>query len=302
MVEIDATQNFRGSGVGSLQLDPEFDSSPEIHQPAETDRLQLLRAQNEEYLTDMWLKQDESLSESEIAERLQTLQQQTDISSRVINDIVTNNVELNFEQTMYVVTIYGEPGLITNGGHLASFHDCSTTTSQLTQLERSEGEISSYSDLHGGLTGAEIDELGKSLPEYAKYLKSSDFSGDFLEDLNNHKSESDRHKMLLAMRSLDYTPLSTETDSYSLGHIDETIQVGDVIYIQDPLMKEPFNTPSYHAMKVVGQNNDGQFVVMQIDAANPMGAELMTLEEIRETIIDPESRLDIYRRTDSQTP
>jgi hypothetical protein len=65
-------------------------------------------------------------------------------------------------------------------------------------------------------------------------------------------------------------------------------------------MKDPFNTPSYHAMKVVGQNQDGQFVVMQIDAANPIGARLMTLDEIQETMIDPESRVDIYRRTDAQ--
>jgi hypothetical protein len=282
------------------QLDPSFNTDPSVHSPEMGPEAKQVRQLNSEYLVKMWRETEAGLTEEEAAKRLAIIEQHSDLSSSAISDMREKGAQLNYRQTAYVLTLYGEPGTISTNGSFEglSIHDCSAVTTNLTGLEKGN-EVKSYSEIAGSVTGTLKDQYTQRMPQYRAYFDEPAETGDFVADLDAQKNASDQTKFFVAMDNLGYSPLSEKPGTFQLNTVNASVQVGDVLFAQEPLMKDGYATPSYHAMKVVGKTKEGEHVVMQIDAANPQGARLMTLTELQ-AAMKPETKLDVYRERKGQ--
>lgn len=288
--------------VESPQADPSFNGTPSVHQPPpglSQDELSRRTQENKEYLLKMWREQDPSLSPAALQDHMKLLEKDHNLASVAIQSIRDSGAQLNVRQTAYLLTVYGEAGTVAMGKadfQSISTHDCLTVTRNLTALE-SGSEVSTLREARAGMSGREAEELAQKLPKYRSYLMDESVSADNeVEDLDREKRFLDSRSTFARMADLGYLPVAEKPGTYELGTVASQLKVGDVLYAPDPKMQEGFSRPAFHAMKVVGRNEAGEYVVFQVDAANPqVPGQLMTLKEVA-AALKPETRLDIYRK------
>lgn len=284
------------------QADPSFNGTPSVHQPPPglgTDEISRRANDNREYLLKMWKQQDPSLKPEQASQYMKLLEKDHNLASVAIQDIRESKAQLNVQQTAYLLTVYGEAGTVANGRadfQAISTHDCITVTRNLTALEGGRA-ISSLREAREGMSGKDARAMAEKMPRYKAFLvDDSALNDDGVESLDREKRFLDSRSTFARLADLQYLPVSEKPAAYQLQNVAKELKVGDVLYAPAPKMQPGFSKPAFHAMKVVGQNEQGEFVVFQIDAANPqVSARLMTLKQV-EAALKPETTMDIYRK------